>query len=114
MAENLMPEQPQMPTPDGGGEIVEKQEGKQKEKDVMEKEVEQKQTSSSQAQPTVVIPSTKQALPQSESQKSETLEKIEDIMEEDLAEMYASLPDDRKQFFRAKGEETAKEIEAHA
>ncbi len=111
MAENLMPEQPQIPTPETTVETGKQQEGKQQEQGTTEKESGQNQSTSTQVPPTVVIPSTKQSLPQSESQKSETLEKIEDIMEEDLGEMYATLPDDRKQLFRAKGEETAKEIE---
>jgi len=106
-----MPEQPQMPTPEGGGESVEKQEGKQIEQGANEQEKKQAQSSTGTTIPKVAIPSTKQALPQSESQKSETLEKIEDIMEEDLETMYATLPEERKQLFRDKGEETAKEIE---
>lgn len=112
MAENLMPEQPQMPTPENGVETVEKQEGKQIEQGAIEKEVSQKQKKSANtvAQPTVTIPSS-MPLPPQESQKSETLEKIEDIMEEDLAEMYATMPEDRKQLFKKQGEETAKEIE---
>ena len=54
----------------------------------------------------------KSALPQSVSQKSETLEKIEDIMEEDLESVYQELPEEAKKVFREKGEETAVEIES--
>lgn len=45
------------------------------------------------------------------AQKSETLERIEDIMEEDLKDVYSHLTPDKKQEFRKKGEETAEEIE---
>ncbi len=54
----------------------------------------------------------KQDLPKAISQKSETLEKIEDIMEEDLGDVYQALPPEAKKVFREKGEETAVEIES--
>jgi hypothetical protein len=50
-------------------------------------------------------------LPPQKVAKSETLEAIEDIMEEDLADVYKKLPDQAKKAFREKGEETATEIE---
>ena len=51
------------------------------------------------------------AMPVPKAKKSETLEKIEDIMEEDLKEVYSHLTPEKKQEFRKKGEETAEEIE---
>jgi len=51
------------------------------------------------------------AAPPPKAAKSETLEKIEDIMEEDLKEVYSHLTPEKKQEFRKKGEETAEEIE---
>lgn len=69
-----------------------------------------------EAVPTVPAPVTAPAPapvapPTPAAHKSETLEKIEDIMEEDLEEVYSHLPADKKQEFRKKGEETAEEIE---
>ena len=51
------------------------------------------------------------ATPVPKAKKSETLERIEDIMEEDLKEVYSHLTPEKKQEFRKKGEETAEEIE---
>lgn len=44
-------------------------------------------------------------------QKSETLQQIETILSEDLADIYASLPPDVKPRFKQEGEVVAKEIE---
>lgn len=43
--------------------------------------------------------------------KSETLVKIEKILEEDLEAFYFSMPPDKRQIFKEKGEETASKIE---
>lgn len=107
-----MPEQPQMPQ----GQEVPPSPDKTKEKRVEQPapaEV-KKDPKPKTAAPLPKIPTNQnaaQAVPPRESQKSETLERIEDIMEEDLGAMYENLPEDRKQQFREKGEETAKEIE---
>ena len=44
-------------------------------------------------------------------QKSETLVKIEKILEEDLGEMYFKMPPEKQKIFKEKGEETASKIE---
>jgi len=43
--------------------------------------------------------------------KSETLVKIEKILEEDLEEMYFKMPPEKQKIFKEKGEETASKIE---
>ena len=43
--------------------------------------------------------------------KSETLVKIEKILEEDLEEFYFKMPPEQRKEFKAKGEETASKIE---
>jgi hypothetical protein len=43
--------------------------------------------------------------------KSETLVKIEKILEEDLESFYFSMPPEKQQIFKEKGEETATKIE---
>jgi len=44
-------------------------------------------------------------------EKSRTLKQIEDILSEDMGEIYKNLPDDLKGEFKKKGEETASKIE---
>lgn len=44
--------------------------------------------------------------------KSQTLKDIEDIMEEDLGEIYFNLPAEKRVQFKQRGEETATKIEA--
>lgn len=46
------------------------------------------------------------------TEKSETLMKIENILEEDLQDIYFDLPKDARPKFKAKGEETATKIES--
>lgn len=43
--------------------------------------------------------------------KSETLVKVEKILEEDLEEFYSSMPPEQQRLFKEKGEETASKIE---
>lgn len=51
------------------------------------------------------------AVPQIKPQKSEMLERIEDVMEEDLGKVYKDLPADVKEKFKHQGEATAEDIE---
>lgn len=67
--------------------------------------------SGAQVDPAAIVTNVQQDLPQPKVQKSETLERIEDIMEEDLADVYKNLPPEVKKEFREKGEEVAVEIE---
>lgn len=109
MAEPTTPDLPQMPTPEEGA-TPEKKEGQAFEQsaDVQDKPI-QKQTP---VVPTIpATPAQSAPLPGAEGVKSETLEAIEDVMEEDLGDMYSSLPPQKKAEFRKKGEETAIEIE---
>ena len=111
MAEPISSDTPQRPTPESGI-TPEKSEGKALEQPsvVQEKPIQKPKPTS--VTPTMPAPAAPVApLPVSEEVKSETLEAIEDIMEEDLSEMYTTMPPQAKKEFRKKGEETAVEIE---
>jgi len=62
--------------------------------------------------PTISVPtSTEEVIKPLKLEKSPTLKKIEQILSEDLDEIYASLTDSQKLIFKRKGEETASKIE---
>lgn len=98
------PEQPKVPTPEAAPS-PEKAEVPKEIQKAPEKKPAELSEPAPERQPAAA------ALPQTKVKKSETLERIEDIMEEDLEEVYTELSSEKKQEFRQKGEETAKEIE---
>ncbi len=63
-------------------------------------------------QPSAPLPLTQATVPGREHVKSETLERIEDIMEDDLDDVYAQLPPDVQKQFKERGEATAAELES--
>lgn len=71
------------------------------------KEAEEKET----AVPTAVPTAARQPAPEPGPSKSFMLKEIENILSEDLEDIYFNLPADLRQEFRAKGEETASKIE---
>ncbi|MFH0779256.1 MAG: hypothetical protein V1928_00175 [Parcubacteria group bacterium] len=60
----------------------------------------------------VAIPSVQTAVPAAPAVKSEELKEIENILSEDLGELYKTLPDNRKAEFKKQGEEAATKIQA--
>lgn len=64
------------------------------------------------APPSITLPTpSEEVITPPKIEKSETLKKIEEILSEDLDEIYASLTNEQKIFFKKKGEETASKIE---
>lgn len=59
---------------------------------------------------TVGVPSVAQPA-KTRSEKSETLRKIEHVLESDLQDVYKQLPPDLQQAFRKRGEDTAVQVE---
>lgn len=110
MAEPLSPEQPQIPNPEampGESSVQTATEQpivpKEKPKEAPAEIIPPQQPVSPQPQTT--------ALP-ADRQKSEVLEEIEQIMEEDLEETYQKMTPAQKAVFRKEGEKTAAEIES--
>ncbi|MDO8581334.1 MAG: hypothetical protein Q7S16_00460 [bacterium] len=59
----------------------------------------------------VALPSKEEVLPLSVTKKSEELQAIEEILEENLEEAYWQMPPAMRQQFKEQGEDTAKKIE---
>ena len=87
----------------------EKKEEKEVERPVVSQPTEPEETAA--AVTITAAPTESKVVPPTKIKKSETLEKIEDIMEEDLGDVYQNMPLDVKEEFKEKGEETAEEIE---
>lgn len=110
MAESQNLEQPNLESVEGEPSVEQVEGVKvEKEPDGPEKIAEK---TAYQPAPDVSIPPPGRAVPAPKRVKSETLEKIEYIMEEDLAHVYKEMPPDIQREFREKGEETAMQIES--
>ena len=108
MAETQNSEQPKAAGPEGGAP-AEQKEGVSVEKPSVATEKPAQKPQPTPPVPTAPAPAA--AAPAPQVPKSETLEKIEDIMEEDLESVYKTMPPEVKREFREKGEEAAVEIE---
>lgn len=109
MAEAQSSEKPQVSTPEAVPP-AEKAEGQVVEKSSVSEEKPAEKPG--EAAPAASIsPAALKAAPVPIVKKSETLEKIEDILEEDLADAYQEMPPEVKKQFRETGEQTAVEIE---
>ncbi len=75
-----------------------------------EQVVEQPTVAPAPDQPEPVLPSTPAGAPTIAQPQDELLEDIEDILEDDLEEVFATLPPDSKEEFKHEGEETAHDI----
>lgn len=73
----------------------------------LEKEISEEEQKAAQAKPTIPSPPTPAKAP-----KSETRRKIEQILSEDLVDLYRAMDANQKVLFRQKGEETASAIES--
>ncbi len=94
----LTPETPALPTPETSAETVARPETPRLE-------------AQQPAQPVAAAPAATPVEPaQTLTAEAQQAADIERVLEADLSEMYFSLPEDKKAEFRAKGEETAREI----
>lgn len=109
MAEAQLPEKPQPSVPEDVPQ-AEIEEGQVVEKPSISEEKPAEKTGGA-ATAAVIPPAIPKAAPAPIVKKSETLEKIEDILEEDLGTAYQEMPPEVKKQFRETGEQTAVEIE---
>jgi len=108
------PEQPiqkQKPAPAQEGQVIKSAPSPEKSQETAPK-AQPKEPAQKQVVAQPAKQSTKQPVaPEVRPEKSETLRKIEHILQEDMGEIYAEMPPDKKVEFKQEGEAAAKEIE---